>query len=280
MIGVRGENIGQDLDIALNCPPPYPYYPIPPSFCTLASARDSLVFNWHTFSASLNRHRESNSPSFKLTPLESLQWQEAGDALMSQWSDAFKVFLENPPKPLSPIEQTGSMILKVQSEIVFTSLQLQRGIEDSQLLWDKLLPHFSLIVDLVEEIFASPVHLMDNGPSFSLDLGLVGPLYEVAARCRDPVIRRRAIALLKVQARQEGVWNSVLTAKVAERVVEIEEMELGEVTCCSDVPEWARISDVLPQFDTMGRRATVRYTKWRDRDGALVRREFEDLIEW
>ena len=51
------------------------------------------------------------------------------------------------------------------------------------------------------------------------------------------------IAGLKSSSRQAVVWNSFLTAKVAERLVEIEERRLGKDRCGNDVPVWARIND-------------------------------------
>lgn len=53
-------------------------------------------------------------------------------------------------------------------------------------------------------------------PVFSLDTGIVLPLYFVATKCRYPTIRRKSIALLKSTPRQEGVLNSMLTGRVAE----------------------------------------------------------------
>jgi hypothetical protein len=60
-------------------------------------------------------------------------------------------------------------------------------------------------------------------PTFSLDTGIILPLYVVATKCRHPTNRRRSIALLKSTPRQEGVLDSLLTGRVAERLAEIEE---------------------------------------------------------
>lgn len=60
-------------------------------------------------------------------------------------------------------------------------------------------------------------------PSFSADLGIVPPLYVVATKCRDPVLRRQAIRLLRSSARREGMWDSELTARIAMWIAEVEE---------------------------------------------------------
>jgi hypothetical protein len=43
--------------------------------------------------------------------------------------------------------------------------------------------------------------------SFALDFQVIVPLYVVARKCRDPVIRRQAIALLLGKKRRESVWD-------------------------------------------------------------------------
>lgn len=59
--------------------------------------------------------------------------------------------------------------------------------------------------------------------SFSADLGIVPPLFVVATKSRDRVLRREAIRLLRSSARREGMWDSELVARIAMWVVEIEE---------------------------------------------------------
>lgn len=60
-------------------------------------------------------------------------------------------------------------------------------------------------------------------PTFSLSLGIIPLLYMVSTRCRDPVLRRRAIHLLSICNRREGIWDSWLASRVSTRIVEIEE---------------------------------------------------------
>lgn len=155
------------------------------------------------------------------------------------------------------------------------SLRINRSPLDDQTVWDEFRPLYEKIVDLAEEIIGPSAGI----PRFTLDMGLIGPLYEVIARCRDPFIRRRALLLLKSAHMQEGVWNSTLTATVAERVVQIEEEGLGEVKCCADIPDWARISDVSPVFDPVARKAILSYMR-KGSGHSLVRQPVEEVIEW
>ncbi|KAF2852433.1 hypothetical protein T440DRAFT_516831 [Plenodomus tracheiphilus IPT5] len=93
-------------------------------------------------------------------------------------------------------------------------------------------------------------------PSF--ELSPIVPLFLTITRCRDPLIRRRALALLLTYRRREGVWDSLGAASVAAECLKREEdmrdASIGpnnwlplSPTCmtCSDVPEWRRVKDLF-----------------------------------
>ncbi len=91
--------------------------------------------------------------------------------------------------------------------------------------------------------------------------------------CRDPVIRRRALSLLRRAPMQEGVWSSQAAWRVSRRIVELEEAGLGVVVrSCGDVPEHARIEATSAVVDGEERRATVEY--WRQG------RRWKEVLTW
>ena len=250
---------------------------IPTAFSSLSEARESLVFHWHRLVRPINEEYLDDGSGLDFLTA----WQtrhENSQQIFDQWSAAFDVFINSHGSLLEESGQKGVAMLKIQQEIGFLSLQLGRTYFDDQTLWDQFLPLFNQIVSLAAEIldFGSKSR---RYPTFSLDMGVVGPLYEVASRCRDPVIRRKAISLMKSRCMQEGVWNSILTAKVAERLVEIEEDGLDEVKSCHDVPDWARLSFVAPVFDPAGRRAVVKFMRIGGSHG-IVRPMVEAVYEW
>ena len=102
---------------------------------------------------------------------------------------------------------------------------------------------------------------------------------QISCRCRDPIIRRRAISILGKCGRTEGLWNAFSASKVAQRVLDIEEAGLQNVRSCEDVPGWARISNVLPVFDPIERRATLTYSR-PGIEHDLTRQIIEEVIEW
>ena len=60
-------------------------------------------------------------------------------------------------------------------------------------------------------------------PTFSMSTGVVPSLYVVGAKCRDPKIRRKALHLLQICKRREGIWDSNVVAHVVATVINIEE---------------------------------------------------------
>jgi hypothetical protein len=113
--------------------------------------------------------------------------------------------------------------------------------------WDQYNTTFEKILDLIETfIYDLDTH---QAPSFSLDFGIIGPLGILTTRCRDPSLRRKAIHLLRIYNRQEGMWHSSLTANVTERLVKIEEAGLTGPKHCTDICSEARVSDVRLHHD-------------------------------
>jgi hypothetical protein len=58
----------------------------------------------------------------------------------------------------------------------------------------------------------------------TLSPGIILPLHIVTTRCRDPHLRRRALALLERCNRKEGQWDSQVCARWGRKVVETEEV--------------------------------------------------------
>lgn len=132
-------------------------------------------------------------------------------------------------------------------------------------------------------------------PTFSLSLGLVVPLYIIVTRCRDPTIRRRALHLLYTCNRKEGIWDSRLAARVAQRIVEVEEAgavplpghvssagtDTVVVISADQIPEHARIRELETSF-LPDRKGRIRYMK---STGAGYPKPdpseyYEELLQW
>jgi hypothetical protein len=121
------------------------------------------------------------------------------------------------------VENDRSGLLTLKMYHAFLCLLLRVGVTGSQTDWDLYLPHFERMAALAGVIL-SRNHTSHAAPAFvSLESGIIIPLYLVATRCRHPVLRRRALELLRRANSQEGRWHSVGAAAVAERIMRIEE---------------------------------------------------------
>ncbi|KAE8444976.1 hypothetical protein EG329_014104 [Mollisiaceae sp. DMI_Dod_QoI] len=100
--------------------------------------------------------------------------------------------------------------------------------------------------------------------SFALDLGIVPPLFVVATKCRNRKLRRDAISLLLSSPRREGMWDSILSGRVGQWIMDIEEQELspwsGPTTAAAReiVPDEHRVMVKEILFDLQNREAMLR----------------------
>lgn len=143
--------------------------------------------------------------------------------------------------------------------------------------WDKVQDHFQIIVDVSEEIVRRLAVVGDRGASFSYDIGYVIVTFLAATRCRDPLLRRRAIQVLRVLPRQEGLWASVPAAAIAERHMELEEEGLEQLRTSEDVPEGKRIYNIDVAVDVPRGLAMVYYSTTNELGKTVVR---EEVVRW
>ena len=206
------------------------------------------------------------------------------------WSSAFEAFLVKSSATMDSKALQGAAVLKINHRVASLNIKFnkQSKLQDPT-NWDPYTRECAEIVDLVTLVLNmnknGPESSRSRSPLFSMDMNTVFPLFNIAHRCRDPTIRRRAIALLYSPPRQEGLWHSVITARVAERMMTMEEAGLGEVKSCNDVPEENRLAGIDVQFDLQGRKGYLKYSR-RQRTGQHMYvnepllEVLEEVIEW
>jgi hypothetical protein len=167
------------------------------------------------------------------------------------------------PRLLAPNPATTSSTPSSNSSTAVFSLASSQTIREPSTWNENNVPPNSLHV---------PSHF---SPSF--ELSPIVPLFVVGCRCRDPIIRRRAIALLLSYRRREGVWDSLGAGMVAAQCMKREEnldpgqpLDLNNVArllelstaikSCSDVPESARVKDIHVSVKTVGGRIDLVYS--------------------
>ncbi|KFY00843.1 hypothetical protein O988_03082 [Pseudogymnoascus sp. VKM F-3808] len=172
----------------------------------------------------------------------------------ASYATALTTYLTTHP-PRTAREQQAGHMLRLHTLVATLSLSTT-SLPPSEDVWDTHTPSFAAIVDLARRIIDLDTDVDIYAPEtgvVGLDTGVLGPLYLTALRCRDPMVRREAVELLKKERRREGLWDSTLLATVAERVVRIEE---GDSKSEMDM---GRISDVDVVFDPEGCRVGVRF---------------------
>lgn len=133
----------------------------------------------------------------------------------------------------------------LRAQHLLTYIFFMTHASESETSFDPYVYLFREIVDLLAE-FLNSSNVPFNIP-FSLDTGIVPSLYYTALKCRDPEIRRKAIALLKRSPRRDGPWDALEAALSAELVVQFEEqissVSRAPVTML-EIPEGKRVHEL------------------------------------
>ena len=224
--------------------------PLPGTFTKVAQAKEYIEFYSHMHTLSRTECEipvtaRPNSADFELYL-----------RLLTDWSSAFENLVTTQSHTFTEMEQQTVTILRIWQTMtaagIAMHLEFQATVDD-QTLWDHFEESSRRVVVLAEQVLKfthTPTSAYHKEPlhQFTLDIGIVAPLYDTARVCRDPLIRRKAINLLRQYPCREGLWDSLLAARAAERQMEIEESAVPEVRCAADIPGWARVTAVLPTF--------------------------------
>jgi len=194
----------------------------------------------------------------ELIRLGALMYAEARE----RWLRAFQPLFDRSRKRKGSKEFCGASLLMIQ----FLSLGILTSTEgrQSELCWDVCLPDHIALVDLAAELLesiASPASKHSRTEKrhavFIFDDGLLARLNQVATRCRNSEVRRRALSLLQKHPRREGLWDSEMAAKVSAWVIEKEEAAMVN----GYVPETARLRIESMRLSLADRRVMFSYSK-------------------
>jgi hypothetical protein len=154
-----------------------------------------------------------------------LMQQEYLVTWLKRWLYTYTLLLETPTSSPPPAQLAHFRILKAQSLTMFIATSNVKP--PTQVTYDAYASHFEEIIRCAEDV------LNLNGRTnvstarrpllpFSPTPGIIHPLDFTARKYRHPVSRRRAIHLLR-HAGIEGPFHGGFEARVAARLVEIEE---------------------------------------------------------
>ncbi|KAJ5225202.1 hypothetical protein N7468_006427 [Penicillium chermesinum] len=134
-------------------------------------------------------------------------------------------------------DQFGHLLLVVYYEMAM--IKGSTCLSDDEMIFDQYTHRFLIILTAFLDMwkfFASldfrirdMRKIMDEpsdkcaGNGFTVESGFIPPIYYTTLKCRDPGIRRQAIAILRSVPHREGVWNGPLLADIAEQLMKMEE---------------------------------------------------------
>ncbi|CAL5866798.1 uncharacterized protein PFLUO_LOCUS1008 [Penicillium psychrofluorescens] len=186
---------------------------------------------------------------------EFLTRQQNLQARLDHWLRAYTNLIETlrrepatPPRSSTTSEPLLLIYHAAASIFVSTCLTC------SPLSYDVHLPTFQMIVEQADLILSNSVGPDGAQPPFTFEMGVGLPLYITALRCRDPIIRRRALHLLRQSPKVQSFFKCTPVALLAEAIMNLEEgysaslrttcstdYENNSASLASHIPEEARI---------------------------------------
>jgi hypothetical protein len=225
----------------------------PRTFHSIVEARDSIV---HIMNLSIRLIHKTKFGRYngEITTADHAYHGEIVQCVLA-WKTTLDHFLLTVTP--SPRLTEAATILEIQQIVCLT--WLNRSLVPEECVADADIPLYERAVRLAESLTSPDQHHLPSS-TFLFDMEIVSPLYLVAIKCRHPLIRRRAISVLRRTVRREGLWDSVKVAAIAERIVEIEEVELKSLNGSELPREEVRVANAHiesgPGLNPSGHRVT------------------------
>jgi hypothetical protein len=195
--------------------------------------------------------------------------------VLNRWIGMFGAFKSQHSLILSSQDLVCALLL--DSLAVTTSIKLRAYLHpSSEIRYDANLATFTSLLPPLEAVVRAqaapqrPFQLMTAIPT-------IQPLFFISAKCRDPTVRRSAVALLRASRVRHGMWDGPEMAVVAQRLIAIEE-EGKDIATAQDVTEGMRAHGVRVEVhEGLGPKKEAVVHFWRLKKGG--RKEWEKREE-
>ncbi|KAL1964887.1 hypothetical protein VTN77DRAFT_6240 [Rasamsonia byssochlamydoides] len=246
---------------------------IPQTFQNLDEAETKLyqvlnrVYRFQTSRSDDYRYREVGS-----VPLELLLEAQSLEKTLHQWHTAcITLSLEIMDEDWQPRRLA---LLQINYYIAVIAMATCLYVEEC--IYDRFKEQFGTIVSLAWTLLSTAkddIPKQRDRETFSMEMGVIYPLYFTAIKCRDPTIRQKAIEMLEFAPLTEGVWYGCIMVAIARRVRFLEEE--GDTRMGGDIPEFRRVHSADLDIDHRRRQVHVCFRRrLNGLDG-----EWDDLIE-
>jgi hypothetical protein len=185
---------------------------------------------------------------------------------LGTWSHLFESMLLNVnmamPDNTAPDNSRLLSLLRIQHTIAWIFLASHGPTGEME--YDRFVLHFEQCIASVACVAAGLPTSSNMQATFTPEVGIVPVLYLIGAKCRQPLVRREVLRILRQHPIREAVWDSTVVARVVSRVIEIEE-GVDVLPTMDQIPVWQRIQTLSwvnePRSDPSGpRRVELNYT--------------------
>ncbi|CAK7230250.1 hypothetical protein SBRCBS47491_007523 [Sporothrix bragantina] len=193
---------------------------------------------------------------------------ESGVIMLGWWTVAFDRMVEEQGPQLS---KRGIALLELHKRYLAAHLKVPNP-SNGDIRWDEHIDEFGDLVSWAEKALQPDIDGKGSLPAqFHMDLGVIPVMFSTVLRCRDPGVRRRALAVLRNHRLQEGIWDSSLTLRAAERIVMLEESSVAlSAGGLPTAPQ--RVKTVMVHMDPDEKVARLQY--------GLENYTFEEVLDW
>ncbi|KAJ9615345.1 hypothetical protein H2200_001420 [Cladophialophora chaetospira] len=136
-------------------------------------------------------------------------------------------------------DQLQARLLCVHYDMLNIALQCQR--QKDETAWDQYLDKFQGILATCYDICHNPETYQrsqdPNDMDFFIAPGVLPPLWLLGTSCRDPLMRRKAVELLRIHHKRCGHMDECSAVAQIEVVVRLEEHGIPLARACGDIPK-------------------------------------------
>lgn len=131
-------------------------------------------------------------------------------------------------KPIEPIQNPAFALLRIHYLILRLLLDSSLPYDPTVFVTSASTEHRSAI-DAILDLATSLLSSDSDGsvpqvssPTISAEAGIIPPLFLLAMKSGDPIVVKRALALLTASNRREGLYDSKIVVGIAERIMVLE----------------------------------------------------------
>ena len=180
--------------------------------------KSSLIFSIPGMS---NSDSHYSKDAIRLYAKARMEWaisQHGFFSMLQAWSGKLDAFLlESNLNPLSRVLQAAAVL---RLYWLLFMIIVEGTISPMKFSSPSIFAKFQKIVAICQSIATATD--VAKPSQFSIDLGIVCPLYFTGLNCRDPTIRQQVLELLATP-RREGMWDSQITIHILKQAIAKEE---------------------------------------------------------